>query len=88
MTGSASFVGKIVYVLVIVVLLVPLYLISHPTTRDDEGGTLARMRTEHRLSQANLGEIDPASETIRLATLGKVGASSRRVVSTPRAFSI
>jgi len=76
MTGSASFVGKIVYVVVIVVLLVPLYLISHPTTRDDEGGTLARMRTEHRLSQANLGEIDPAGASISLATLGMRGVAA------------
>ena len=76
MTGSTSFTGKIIYLVIIVVLLVPLYLISHPTTRDDEGGTLARMRDEHRLSQANLGEIDPAGASMSLATLGMRGVAA------------
>ena len=76
MTGSTSFIGKIIYIVVIVILLVPLYLISHPTTRNDEGGTLARMRREHRLSQANLGEIDPAGASMSLATLGMRGVAA------------
>ena len=81
MTGNASFVRKIIYFVLIVVLLVPLYLISHPSTRAndgtlDEGGALAKMRIENSLSQANLGEIDPAGASMSLATLGMRGVAA------------
>ena len=81
MTGSNSFVRKIIYFVLIVVLLVPLYLISHPATLSkggqlDEGGMLAKMRTENSLSQANLGEIDPAGASMSLATLGMRGVAA------------
>jgi hypothetical protein len=52
------------------VLLVPLSLLSQPADSSSPGGTLARLRTQYGLSQANLGEIDPTSETMRLASLG------------------
>lgn len=72
---------KVVYMCAIAVLLVPLYFLSHPSTRNPdgqltEGGLLARMRTEHGLSQARLGEIDPASESMKLATLGMRGIAA------------
>ena len=54
----------------IVALLVPLSLLSQPADSEGPGGVLARMRTARGLSQANLGEIDPAGETMRFATLG------------------
>jgi len=54
----------------IAVLLVPLSALSQPADSASPGGYLARLRTQYGLSQANLGEIDPTSETIRLATLG------------------
>jgi hypothetical protein len=54
----------------IAVLLVPLSILSQPADSSSPGGTLARLRMKHGLSQANLGEIDPTSETMRLATLG------------------
>jgi len=44
--------------------------LSQPADSSSPGGTLARLRTAFGLSQANLGEVDPTSETIRLATLG------------------
>ena len=56
--------------LAIAVLLVPLSALSQPADSASPGGYLARLRTQFGLSQANLGEIDPTSETIRLATLG------------------
>jgi hypothetical protein len=52
------------------VLLIPLSLLSQPADSSGPGGLLAQMREEEGLSQANLGEIDPTSETMRLATLG------------------
>jgi hypothetical protein len=54
----------------IAVLLVPLSMLSQPADSSSPGGTLARLRTQYGLSQANLGEIDPTSETMRLASLG------------------
>ncbi|NDC54203.1 MAG: hypothetical protein EBZ74_07875 [Planctomycetia bacterium] len=54
----------------IAVLLVPLSVLSQPADSASPGGLLARQRAKHGLSQANLGEVDPTSETMRLATLG------------------
>jgi hypothetical protein len=56
--------------LAITVLLVPLSALSQPADSSSPGGYLARLRTAFGLSQANLGEVDPTSETMRLATLG------------------
>ena len=76
---NKSFVRKIMYLVIIGALVIPLSLISRPasqgTQRDDEGGKLAQLRTEYNLSQANLMEIDPASETMKLATLGLRGVA-------------
>ena len=60
----------LVALVLIAVLLVPLSALSQPRDSSSPGGYLARLRTEAQLSQADLGEIDPTSETMRLATLG------------------
>ena len=60
----------LVTLVLIAVLLVPLSALSQPRDSSSSGGYLARLRTEAQLSQADLGEIDPTSETMRLATLG------------------
>ena len=44
--------------------------VLHYEAKADVGGKLAQLRAQHNLAQAELGEIDPASETIKLATLG------------------
>jgi len=62
--------ATLVCLVAIAVLLVPLSLLSQPADAESAGGKLARLRTEHGLSQADLGDIDPAGETIRFATLG------------------
>lgn len=54
----------------IVLLLVPMAWLSQPATSRSAGGKLAMLRSDYKLSQANLGEIDPASATMRLASLG------------------
>ena len=81
MNQRQRFIRKIIYACAIAALLLPLSWLSQPATRDSEGkefegGVLARMRKEHQLSQAALGEIDPASETIKLATLGMRGVAA------------
>ncbi|HPM81279.1 MAG TPA: hypothetical protein PLF81_11300 [Candidatus Anammoximicrobium sp.] len=70
MSQEISFWRKVVYVGTIVLLLFPLFWIGQPATRKSAGGVLARLRAENQLSQASLGEIDPAGESIKLATLG------------------
>ena len=81
MNQRKRFLRKIAYACAIAALLLPLSWLSAPATRQadgrqTEGGVLAQMRQEHHLSQATLGEIDPASETIKLATLGMRGVAA------------
>ncbi len=77
-----SFYRKIAYLLAMALLLGVMFFFSRPATQDargakgSPGGLLAQMRAEHGLSQTHLGEIDPASETIRLATLGLRGVAA------------
>ena len=64
----------------IAVLCFPLYWLGHPRALEADGtfssgGVLAESRNEHNLSQATLGKIDPASETMKLATLGMRGVA-------------
>jgi hypothetical protein len=75
MKGRRPFARKIIYFCGIAVALVPLSYISRPSTTEKEGGVLARMRSEYNLSQASLGEIDPAGASMSLATLGLRGVA-------------
>jgi hypothetical protein len=80
MTERTSFLRKIAYGIAIAVLAIGMMWLSAPATVTKEGGRkpggqLAELRNEYRLSQVNLGEIDPASETIKLATLGLRGVA-------------
>lgn len=79
MNYSKQFIRKIIYIVAIAVLLIPLSLIGRPSTRDadnaikDSGGVLAQMRNEEDLSLSGLSQIDPAGETMKLASLGLRG---------------
>jgi hypothetical protein len=73
MSERRSFYRKVVYFAAICVLLFPLTMLSTPATYSKAGGRLAQLRSEYGLSQSNLGEVDPASETMKLATLGLRG---------------
>ncbi len=73
MTEHGSFYRKIIYLVLIAVLLFPISQLGAPATIEDEGGRLARLRAEYDLGQSDLGDIDPASETFRVATLGMRG---------------
>jgi hypothetical protein len=82
MNPRSTFVRKIGYLLAIVVLLVLLFWLGRPATDDAHGaqgtpgGKLAQLRQEYGLSQAQLGEVDPTSEAIKLATLGMRGVAA------------
>lgn len=73
MTERASFFRKVAYGIAIAVLAIAMVWLSAPSTTTRDGGKLARLREQYRLAQVNLGEVDPASETLKLATLGLRG---------------
>jgi hypothetical protein len=80
MSERRSFYRKVIYLVVIAALWIPLSLLSQPASLDNDGnrspgGKLAQLRDQYQLSQATLGEIDPTSETIKLATLGMRGVA-------------
>ncbi len=75
MTERSSFYRKLAYLGIIVLLAFPIVWLSLPATTTKEGGKLAQLRKENQLAQVNLGEVDPASETIKLATLGLRGVA-------------
>ncbi len=75
MSDRTSFYRKIAYAAVIVALCFVLGWLSAPATTTRAGGRLAQLRKEYKLAQVNLGEVDPASETIKLATLGLRGVA-------------
>lgn len=81
MNQSNSFIRKVAYIATMGFLLIPLSMVSRPETRDasnaikDPGGKLSRLRDKHELSQARMMEIDPASETMKLASLGLRGVA-------------
>ena len=79
--NNRLFYRKIIYIACIGGLIIPLSFISLPPTRnesgnvDNAGGVISQMREEYDLSQAKLAEIDPASETMKLASLGLRGVA-------------
>jgi hypothetical protein len=75
MTERTSFYRKLAYLGFIVALAFPIVWLSVPASTTREGGKLSQMRKEYHLAQVNLGEVDPASETIKLATLGLRGVA-------------
>ena len=81
MNNSKPFIRKIIYIAAIGLLLIPLSLVSRPEIRDGDGnienagGQLSKLRENYSLSQAKLAEIDPASETMKLASLGLRGVA-------------
>lgn len=77
-----SFYRKIIYLVALVPLLMLLHALGKPATssvkgaKGSPGGKLAQLRTQYDLSEAQLGEIDPTSVTIKLATLGMRGVAA------------
>jgi hypothetical protein len=84
MSRNQSFVRKVIYIAAIALLLLPLSALSQPATvgpkdrpeLSSRGGKLSQLRERYNLAQAQLGEIDPASETMKLASLGLRGVAA------------
>jgi hypothetical protein len=89
MNPQRSFLRKIVYLVALVGLLLVLSWLGQPSTGDAGGESgeqgvsgllqvpnLADLRNRYHLSETQLGEIDPAGTTIKLATLGMRGVAA------------
>ncbi|MGL4944402.1 MAG: hypothetical protein ACRC46_14565 [Thermoguttaceae bacterium] len=83
MTQNKVFIRKVVYGVLIAILLVPLYILGRPVktvmsdgvVQMDAGGVLAKIRTENHLADAQIGEVDPSSAALKLATFGLRGVA-------------
>ena len=82
MNAQRAFVRKIIYLVAIVLLLGPLFLLGHPATgatkagKGHNGGWLAQVRQDEHITSADVGQIDMTNETIKLATLGMRGVAA------------
>ncbi len=82
MSSRSTFQRKLIYLAAIALLLLPLFWLSQPATiatkesPGSPGGKLSRLRSKYGLSQAQIGEIDPTSVTVKLATLGLRGVAA------------
>lgn len=77
MSQRRSFIQKVIYLCLILALFLPLVYLN----RETSGGkgmlrSLPQMRQDMDLAQSSLGEIDPASETLKLAALGMRGIAA------------
>ncbi|TWU40669.1 IRE (iron responsive element) [Novipirellula artificiosorum] len=68
---------KLIYLVVLLAMLVPLYMLGQPSGGvGDSGGQLSEMRDKFNIAESDLGEISPASETMKLASLGMRGVAA------------
>lgn len=80
---------KLVYLAILVAMLVPLYLLGQPSSREgDPGGQLSAMRLQYDIAESNLGEISPSSETMKLASLGLRGVAATLLWSKANEYQI
>ena len=74
--NNRAFTRKIIYITLIAGLLIPLSYVARPASVEPQsGGHIANLRYEFRLSQGQMTEVDPASETMKLASLGMRGVA-------------
>lgn len=80
MNLTPAFIRKVLYFCAMIPPLVVIANLGKPAVRGtdggvEQGGKLAQLRLDNNLSQASLGEIDPAGETMKLSTLGLRGVA-------------
>ena len=76
MNPQRTFARKVAYVVAIGLLLIPLFLLARPTSTGRPGGKLSQLREKQGLSEAQIGEIDPTSEAMKLSTFGMRGVAT------------
>ncbi|TWT92084.1 IRE (iron responsive element) [Stieleria varia] len=80
MNQSTAFGRKILYLVVLVAMLIPLYLFGQPSNGSSgSGGQLATMREDFNIAESDLGEISPTSETMKLVSLGMRGVAATQL---------
>ncbi len=69
---------KLAYLGMMVALTIPIIYLGMPSTPSEgqEGGELAQLRTEYKLGESTLGDVDPASSTMNLVLLGFRGIAA------------
>lgn len=83
-TARSSFLRKIYYLLGMIPLVILLYTLGRPATKGgltnhpDPGGIITQIREDEKsgMSQSSIGDLDPTSETVKLATMGLRGVAS------------
>ena len=92
MNQNATVTRKAVYIGTIAVLLIPLFWLGQPPVTEEQGrrpgGLLSQVREREELAQASLGDIDPASESMRLVTLGMRGVAANILWSKAHDYKI
>ena len=77
MNRTTSLWRKLIYLAILLAMLIPLFLLGQPSGgKGDPGGQLSVMRHEYNIAESDLGEISPASETMKLASLGMRGVAA------------
>lgn len=77
MNRTSNFQRKLVYIVILLAMLFPLYKLGQPSGGSGNGGgELSKLRHKYNISESDLGEISPASETMKLATLGLRGVAA------------
>ena len=77
MNRAKSLWRKLTYLAILLAMLIPLFLLGQPSGgKGDPGGQLSVMRHEYNIAESDLGEISPASETMKLASLGMRGVAA------------
>ncbi len=72
--NNRSLTRKIIYISMMVALLIPLFFLGKPPTKGS--GQIAELRSRYSMGQADLGKLDPASESMKLATVGMRGIAA------------
>jgi len=90
MNRSSVFRNKLIYVTILIAMLIPLYLLGQPAggSAGDAGGQLTQMRTKFNIAESELGDINPASETMKLASLGLRGVAATLLWSKANDYKV
>lgn len=90
MNRSHGFRNKLIYLAVLIAMLIPLYLLGQPAGggTTDPGGQLTQMRTSFNIAESELGDINPASETMKLASLGLRGVAATLLWSKAHDYEV
>lgn len=90
MTRSNGIRNKLIYLAVLIAMLIPLYLLGQPAGggAGDAGGRLTQMRVQYNIAESELGDINPASETAKLASLGLRGVAATLLWSKAHDYKV